>query len=90
MKDKKLSDLKGFGPRSEEMLATVGIFTVDEFMKTDPFDLYAQLKKTVKGTGLNSIYAIIGAQENLHWQEIARTRKTEILIKLDDMGIAPK
>jgi len=86
----KLSDLKGFGPKSEEILPMVGITSVEQFMQFDPFELYALLKKNVPGTGLNSIYAIIGAQEGIHWQEVARSRKTEILMKLDDMGLAPK
>jgi len=86
----KLRDLKGFGPKSEEILAEVDITSVDEFMAADPYALYAELKIKVKGTGLNSIYAIIGAQEGLHWQEVARTRKVEILLQLDDMGLAPK
>jgi len=87
---RRLRDLKGFGPKSEEILAIVEIYTVEDFMAVDPFDLYAKLKVSVKGTGLNSIYAIIGARENIHWQEVASTRKTGILMKLDDMGLAPK
>jgi len=87
---KRLRDLKGFGPKSEEILAIVEIYTVEDFMGVDPFELYAKLKVNVKGTGLNSIYAIIGARENIHWQEVASTRKTGILMKLDDMGLAPK
>ncbi|WOH36375.1 TfoX/Sxy family DNA transformation protein [Thalassotalea fonticola] len=86
----RLRDLKGFGPKSEEILAKVNINSVDEFMEIDPFVLYKQLKLNVKGTGLNSIYAIIGAREDKHWQEIANTQKTEILLRLDDMGLAPK
>ena len=86
----RLRDLKGFGPKSEEILALVDIRTIEDFMEIDPFDLYALLKDKVKGTGLNSIYAILGARENIHWQEIASTRKTSILMKLDDMGLAPK
>lgn len=86
----RLRDLKGFGPKSEEILAEVNINSVEEFMDIDPFELYKQLKEKVKGTGLNSIYAIIGAREDKHWQEVANTRKTEILLRLDDMGLAPK
>lgn len=85
----RLRDLKGFGPKSEEILAQVGIDSVDQFMRVDPFQLYADLKQKVKGTGLNSIYAIIGAQQDVHWQEVARTQKYEILVRLDDMGLAP-
>jgi DNA transformation protein len=86
----RLRDLKGFGPKSEEILEKVNINSVDEFMAIDPFELYKQLKQNVKGTGLNSIFAIIGAREGVHWQEVARTRKEEILYMLDDMGLAPK
>lgn len=85
-----LRDLKGFGPKSEEVLGSVDIYSIEDFMAIDPFDLYAALKEKVKGTGLNSIYAIIGARENIHWQEVASTRKTSILMRLDDMGLAPK
>lgn len=86
----RLRDLKGFGPKSEEILAAVDIHSVDDFMAVDPFLLYKSLKEKVKGTGLNSIYAILGAREGIHWQEIAKTRKEEILYRLDDMGLAPK
>ncbi|WP_163134922.1 TfoX/Sxy family DNA transformation protein [Agarivorans sp. Alg241-V36] len=89
-KPKRLRDLKGFGPRSEEILAEVNIHSVDDFMAIDPYQLYARLKSTVKGTGLNSIYAIIGAREDRHWQEIKQQHKTEILFKLDELGLAPK
>ncbi len=86
----RLRDLKGFGPKSEIIFSQIGIHSVAEFMAIDPFDLYKMLKQQVKGTGLNSIYAIIGAREGVHWLEVSRTRKTEILMRLDDMGIAPK
>ncbi|NRA18830.1 MAG: TfoX/Sxy family DNA transformation protein [Oceanospirillaceae bacterium] len=86
----RLRDLKGFGPKSEIIFAEVGIHSVAEFMAIDPYDLYKKLKEQVKGTGLNSIYAIIGAREGVHWLEVSRNRKTEILMHLDDMGLAPK
>lgn len=86
----KLSDLKGFGPKSEGILAQVGINSVEQFLEADPYELYGKLKKSVKGTGLNSIYAIIGAQQDKHWQDIKREMKEEILFRLDDLGLAPK
>lgn len=86
---KRLKDLNSFGPRSEEILAEVGINSVDDFMNIEPYELYA-LIKPIKGMGLNSIYSIIGARENISWIEIKNTRKTEILMHLDDLGLAPK
>ena len=86
----RIRDLKGLGPKSEKMLAKVGVDSVDEFMKSDPYRMYEKLVAEVKGVNRNFIYAIIGAQENISWQDIARERKTEILFRLDDMGLAPK
>ena len=86
---KRIKDLNGFGPRSEEIFAEVGIHSVEEFMAWEPYALYAKLLP-MKGMGLNSIYAILGARENVSWLEIKNTRKMEILMRLDDMGIAPK
>jgi len=86
---KRLRDLNGFGPRSEDILEEVDIYSVEDFMAVDPYVLYAKIKP-MKGMGLNSIYAILGARENISWLEVANTRKTEILMCLDDLGLAPK
>lgn len=86
----KISELKGLGKKSEEMLQLVGVHSVDDFMQADPFEIYSKLKAQVPGTSLNALYAMMGAQENLDWRDIAKTRKTEILLRLDDLGIAPK
>jgi len=86
---KRISDLNSFGPKSEEIFAKVDIHTVEDFMNADPYELYKTLLP-MKGIGLNSIYSILGARENISWLEIKNTRKLEILMILDDMGLAPK
>lgn len=84
-----IDELKGLGPKSKAMLAEVGITSVEQFMQSDPYELYARLKKTVPGTSLNMLYGILGAQEGIDWKEIAKNRRAEILMRLDDMGLAP-
>ncbi|MCJ8313677.1 MAG: TfoX/Sxy family DNA transformation protein [Saccharospirillaceae bacterium] len=86
---KHIRDLNSFGPKCEEIFAKVDIHTVQDFMNIEPFELY-QKSLTIKGVGLNLMYAILGARENISWLEIKNTRKLEILLRLDDMGIAPK
>jgi len=85
---KKLRELAGLGPKSEAMLESIGIHDVDAFMGADPFEIYAQLKQQNIAVSRNMIYALIGAQEGIHWQQVAKHRKTEILFRLDDMGLA--
>ena len=86
----RIQDLRGFGGKSQQSLARVGIHSVDDFMAVDPFEIYKKLKETVPATSLNFIYGIIAAQENKHWHQVMKEQKMEILFRLDDMGLAPK
>ena len=86
----RIRDLTGLGPKSEQMLAQIGVNSAEDFLAADPFLLYAQFKLHSMSVSVNLLYAMIGAQEGHHWQEIAQSRREEILIRLDDMGLAPK
>ena len=86
----RLSDMKNLGIKTEEMLARIGITTPDQLRKADLFEVYASLKRTVPGTSMVVLYALIGAIDGQHWLEVKRDRRTGILVRLDDMGIAPK
>lgn len=85
-----LKNLLGLGPKSQQMLRKVGITTLDDFLASDVYELYARLKASIPGTSLNMLYAMIGAQESRHWIEIKNERRMEILLRLDEMGLAPK
>jgi len=56
----------------------------------DPYDLYRQLKEIAPGVSLNMLYAIFAAIEGCHWRDVQRERRTEILLRLDELGLAPK
>ena len=85
-----VASLKGLGPKSSAALRTIGIKSIEELRARDPFDVYAELKTKVPGTSMNFLYGLIGAIEDVHWQQIKRTRRTAILLRLDQMGIAPR
>ncbi|HWJ93229.1 MAG TPA: TfoX/Sxy family DNA transformation protein [Telluria sp.] len=85
----RLRDMKGLGPRSEEWLPLVGIHTPEQLRAADPFAVYAALRTQVPGLSLNGLYALIGAIEDRNWLDIKRERKTEILMRLEDMGLLP-
>lgn len=40
----RLRDLKGFGPKSEEILAQVDVHSVEDFLNTDSYELMHVLK----------------------------------------------
>ena len=85
----EMNSLKGLGPKSIEMLEAIGVTSYQQFIQEDPFEIYAKLKKEFPDLSMNMLYALIGAQEDIHWQEVTKVRKTEILMRLDDMGLAP-
>ncbi len=85
----RIRDLEGLGPKSEAMLASIDVESIEGFKRSDAFEMYKKLKEINVGANLNMLYAMLGAQEGIHWQDIAKDRKTEILMRLDDMGLAP-
>ena len=81
---------KGLGPRSTACLARAGVHTLDQLRACDAVHLYLRIQADWPGASLNLLYAMIGAQEDRDWREIARERRLELLLRLDDLGHAPR
>lgn len=79
--------MKNLGPKSEEWLPAAGIHSPEQLRTADPYEVYARLKAHVPGVNLNALYALIGAVEDRHWIEIKNERRTEILMRLEQMGV---
>ncbi len=82
-----LSELRGLGPRSVEMLVEAGINTSAKLRKADLFKLYQKIKTQHPRTSLNLLYAMMGAVSNEDWRVVAKERHSEVLMRLDDMGL---
>jgi DNA transformation protein len=82
--------MRGLGPSSRAQLAALGIHTLDELRQHEPVALYARLKQQWPAANMNLLYALIGAQEDLDWRQVARERRSELLLRLDDLGLAPR
>ena len=80
----KLRDLKGLGPKFEEWLNEVGILTPKDLRTIGAVRAFIKLKKecSVKSS-LNFLYAMVGAIEDRHWAEIAKSEKGRLLIELE-------
>lgn len=82
--------MRGLGPKTAAVLAGLGIETAAQLRASDPYAVYARMKAQHPGTSLNALYALIGAIEDRHWLDIKRERRTEILLRLSDLGLAPR
>jgi len=80
----ELSQLKGLGPKSEQWLNEVGIHTQDDLARVGPVRAFLRLQQARNmQPSLNFLYAMVGALENEHWIDIAKTEKGRLLLELD-------
>ena len=93
---KKLPDsapakvIQGLGPKSSAALAGIGITSLEALRRRDPFEVYAEIRSRYSAVTLNFLYGLIAAVEGVHWQQIRKTQRTMILLRLEEMGIAPR
>jgi len=80
----KLSKLKGLGPKSEKTLSEIGIYNKEDLEKTGAVNAFIKLNKecSIKPS-LNFLYAMVGALENKHWVDVAKTDRERLLVELE-------
>ena len=82
--DTQLRQLKGLGPQSEKWLIEVGITSPQVLRDLGPVRAYIRLMQDGSNKpSLNFLYALVGAVEDKHWQEIAHKEKGRLLIELE-------
>ncbi|MDH5446688.1 MAG: TfoX/Sxy family protein [Gammaproteobacteria bacterium] len=80
----ELSKLKGLGPKSEQQLNRIGIYTRQDLVKIGPINAYLKLKREASiKPSLNFLYAMVGALAGKDWTDIAHTERSRLLIELD-------
>jgi DNA transformation protein len=79
-----VSDLRNLGPKSREWLAAIGIRSVADLRAAGAVPAYVALKRARGGVSLNLLYALVGALEDLHWQDVRRTRRLELVLQVED------
>lgn len=78
-----IENLPGLGPKSALWLNQIGIFTKDDLEKTGPVSTMIRLENAGIKPGMNMLYALVGALEDLHRQEVARLQRGELVLALD-------
>lgn len=79
-----ISDLKGLGPKSQAMLARVGITSVDQLRATGSVAAYCLAKRANAKVSLNLLWGLEAALTGQPWQEIARVHRTSLLLAVDE------
>lgn len=79
-----LAALPNLGPRSVQMLAAAGIRSQAALARAGAVGAYLRVKRAGGNASLNLLYALVGALDGTHWQQVRRQRKLELLTALED------
>jgi DNA transformation protein len=84
MKRSKPSGLRNLGPKSDAMLAAIGIETIEDLRNRGSVDAYAALVEAGRDVSLNLLWAMEGALTNRDWRDVAREDRLRLLLELEE------
>jgi DNA transformation protein len=71
----RICDLRNLGPKSEQVLASIGIHSAEELRRRGALDAFLALRRAGLGRSLNLLWALVGAlepwPEGRDWREVA-------------------
>jgi DNA transformation protein and related proteins len=79
-----IADLPNLGPKSQEILAAVGIASIEQLRSLGSIAAYSQAKQSGANVSLNLLWALEAALTGLDWQDVAHNHRTALLLALDD------
>lgn len=92
----RIRDLRNLGPRSEQLLAAVGIRSADGLRRRGAVEAYLALRRVGATRSLNMLWAMAGAldpwPEGRDWRDVAAgDQRLPLLLAVDDpaAGEAP-
>lgn len=87
----KLPDsLDGIGPKSREMLQAAGITSLSQLNTIGSVDAYILVKNAGCNPSLNFLWGLEALIADEHWLDVARNRRLELLLALEDAEEARK
>lgn len=78
-----LSQLPNLGPKSEAILRSAGIHSVEDLRSMGSVAAYSIARRIDRTVSLNLLWALEGALTGLPWQVVAREHRTSLLLALD-------
>ena len=88
----RLRDLRNLGPKTEAMLAEIGIRNADQLRDRGAVQAYLDLKRAGVVNSLNALWALAGAldpwPEGRHWRDVARGEsRLSLLLEVEDREV---
>ena len=75
--------LRNIGPKSAAWLRQVGLRTEEDLRAIGALEAFMRVKRAGFKPTLNLLYAIEGALQDCHWQEIPDARRSELIMAAD-------
>lgn len=91
----RIRDLRNLGPRSEQMLARIGIHDVDTLRRRGGLAAYIALRRAGEVATVNALWALVGAlepwPEGTDWREVAAGgQRLPLLLAVEQAGAMPE
>ena len=74
-----LIHLKNIGAASVNILHAVGIHSVDDLKEVGPVETYMRIKNRGINVSKVMLYALQGALDNTHWNDLSPQEKAELI-----------
>lgn len=74
------SQLRNIGPKSAAWLRQVGVHTQQDLQAAGAVDAFVRVRRAGFRPSLNLLYALEGALEGCHWQDIPGERRSALVL----------
>ena len=78
MSGQSISKLINLGPKSEQWLQAIGVYTREDLQQIGAIDCYRILKAQGYPVTLNLVYAIEAALMDIHWTKLTTQQKQSL------------
>ncbi|MGJ4804718.1 TfoX/Sxy family protein [Luteimonas sp. SDU82] len=75
--------MRNIGPKSAAWLRQVGLRTNEDLVAAGPVDAFMRVKRAGFKPSLNMLYALEGAMQDCHWQDVPEARRAELVAAVE-------
>jgi DNA transformation protein and related proteins len=77
--------IRNIGPKSAAQLRQVGIRTTEDVRRLGAWESFCKVKRAGFKVSLNLLYALTGAEDDVHWQELGAEKKAALMARYTEL-----